>query len=148
MKQMAASYNIAHKQTIAYFPSMNGTVERLRRDILRASRCTLAELKLAPQNWSSIIGAIQSVLNEAPLERSGKMSTELLELAQSSDWCRTFATFTSYYNWYSKRKVPKYFQGQSRRAFEPITHARCDEQYAQKSFTACLKPSRKGHWSL
>lgn len=74
LKMMAADHRIAHHPTIAYAPWTNGTVERLNRDVLAASRALLAELKLAPQNWPTTIGILPTILNEAPLKRLGTTS--------------------------------------------------------------------------
>lgn len=71
MKTMADTYNIQHKPTVAYSPWVNGTIERINRDILAAMRAMLAELKLGPQDWMSVIDIIPSVINEAPQSRLG-----------------------------------------------------------------------------
>ena len=42
------------------------------RDILAAMRAMLGELKLAPHDWPTVINAIASALNEAPLPRLGQ----------------------------------------------------------------------------
>lgn len=72
MSNMAEAHNIQHRPTVAYSPWVNGTVERLNRDILAALRAVLGELKLAPQDWPSVIDIIPSVLNEAPESRLGR----------------------------------------------------------------------------
>lgn len=72
LRLMATDHRIAHHPTVAYAPWTNGTVERLNRDILSAMRALLAELKLAPQNWPTVIALIPTILNEAPLPRLGK----------------------------------------------------------------------------
>ena len=69
---MAQAHNIQHKPTVAYSPWVNGTLERLNRDILAAMRALLAELKLGPQDWAAVIDIIPSILNEAPEERLGR----------------------------------------------------------------------------
>lgn len=51
MKNLASALGIIHKPTVAYLPWSNGKVERLNRDIFSATRATLAELKLALQDW-------------------------------------------------------------------------------------------------
>lgn len=72
LSTMAQSYNIQHKPTVAYSPWVNGTVERLNRDILTAMRALLAELKLGPQDWAAVIDIIPSIINEAPEQRLGR----------------------------------------------------------------------------
>lgn len=72
MKTMSEAFNIQHHPTVADSPWVNGTVERLNRDILCVVRAMLGELKLAPQDWVSIIDNLPSVLNEAPEARLGR----------------------------------------------------------------------------
>lgn len=69
---LASVHRIRHHFTIAYSPWANGTVESLMRSVLSASRSMIAELKLAPQDWTMVIPSIASVLNEASLDRLGK----------------------------------------------------------------------------
>lgn len=71
LRQLATVYNISHRPKIAYTPWTNGTVERLNRDIIAARRALIAELKLGPQDWKSVICILPSILNEAPLSRLG-----------------------------------------------------------------------------
>lgn len=73
---MADAFNIQHKPTVAYSPCVNDTVERLNRDILAALRALIAELKLAPRDWASVLEIIPSILNEAPEARLVKTKTE------------------------------------------------------------------------
>lgn len=72
LQAMAKTHRISHRPTVAYAPWANGTVERLNRDILAAMRALIAELKLAPQDWTTVIALIPTILNEAPLSRLGK----------------------------------------------------------------------------
>lgn len=72
MQAMDKAYQIRHYPTVAYSPWVNGTIERLNRDILSALRAMLGELKLAPQDWGTVIGTIQTVIKEAPEARLGK----------------------------------------------------------------------------
>ena len=69
---LAKTHRIRHNFTVAYSPWANGTVESLMRSILSATRAMIAELKLAPQDWTSVIPAIASALNEASLDRLGR----------------------------------------------------------------------------
>lgn len=78
MKAMADKYNIKHELTVACSPLVNGTINRLDRDILASLRAILGELKLGPQDWMSVIDTVPTVLNEAPqarLERNPDGST-------------------------------------------------------------------------
>lgn len=72
MSDMATAFNIQHRPTVAYSPWVNGTVKRLKRDVRVALRAMLEELKLAPQDWVSVIDIILSVLNEAPETHLGR----------------------------------------------------------------------------
>ena len=61
--------------TVAYSPWANGTVERVNREVLRATKALLSEWKLAPQDWPAVIDCVQSVLNQSPLPRLGLRSS-------------------------------------------------------------------------
>ena len=60
--------------TLAYSPWANGTAERCCREVLRAIRALLAELKLGPRKWPALVDCVQSTLNHSPLERLGGRS--------------------------------------------------------------------------
>lgn len=72
MTEIGSVYNITHKPTVVYSPWASGTVERLNRDILSALLAILAELKLAPQDWTQEIDLIQTEINEAPTSLLGQ----------------------------------------------------------------------------
>lgn len=72
IRQMADEYKILHKPIPAHTPWANGTVERLNRDWIAAMRAKPAEAKLALQDWPYVLSTVQTVLNEAPLERIGR----------------------------------------------------------------------------
>ena len=57
--------------TVAYSAWANRTVERVNREVLRATKALLSEWKLAPQDWPAVIDCFQSVLNQSPLPRLG-----------------------------------------------------------------------------
>jgi len=71
MEHLAENHNIKHQFTVAYSPWVNGTVEICMRQIQDAYRCIQSELKLAPHDWPTVVGMIQSILNESPLKRLG-----------------------------------------------------------------------------
>ena len=71
LENLAKTHRIRHNFSVAYSPWVNGTVESLMRSILSATRAMIAELKLAPQDWATVIPAIASALNEAGLDRLG-----------------------------------------------------------------------------
>lgn len=58
-------------KTVEYILCSNGAVEGVTRDIFAALRAILAERKLGPLDWPSIIHSIERVLHEAPLPRLG-----------------------------------------------------------------------------
>lgn len=72
LQHLAKIYGIRHNLTVAYSPWVNGTVESVMRSVLSAIRAMLAELKLAPQDWPSVLPAIASTLNESSLDRLGR----------------------------------------------------------------------------
>lgn len=71
MKELSSTHRIQHNFSVAYSPWANGTVESLMRSVLSATRTMIAELKLAPQDWNSVLPIIASALNEASLGRLG-----------------------------------------------------------------------------
>lgn len=72
METIPRDFNIHNKPTVAYSPWGNGPIERFNRNILAALRGLLGELKLLPQDWTSVIEDILSILNEAPEKGLGK----------------------------------------------------------------------------
>ena len=60
-----------HHFTTPYSPWANGTIERVCREVLRASRALLSELGLAAQDWPSVVEIVQSVVNHSSLRRLG-----------------------------------------------------------------------------
>ena len=72
IEKLASEHRIPHNFAVAYSPWANGTVEALMRTVLSACRAMLAELKLGPQDWSSVIPAIASALNDASIDRPGR----------------------------------------------------------------------------
>ncbi|POM80423.1 LOW QUALITY PROTEIN: Hypothetical protein PHPALM_1744 [Phytophthora palmivora] len=64
--------------TPVYSPWINGTVERLNRDILQVTRALLLELRLDTRNWEYLLPIIQANLNQSPVASLGHKT--LLEL--------------------------------------------------------------------
>lgn len=60
------------KLAVAYLPWHNGTFKHRKGYILEALPSLLAELKLGPQVWPSIITIIPTILNEEPEKRLWK----------------------------------------------------------------------------
>jgi len=69
--------HIGHHFTTAYSPWPNGSVERVRREVLRATKSLLSEWTLPSQDWPAVTECVQSVLNRAPLKRLGLRGAEL-----------------------------------------------------------------------
>lgn len=72
VQHFAESYGIKHNFSVAYSPWVNGTVDALMRSVLSATRSMIGELKLAPQDWPSVLPAISTTLKEASLARLGR----------------------------------------------------------------------------
>jgi hypothetical protein len=67
-----------HHFTLAYCPWSNGTVERVCRELLRATRALLSEFKLPPEAWPSVLPMVQAGLNNAASVRmQGKCPKEV-----------------------------------------------------------------------
>jgi RNase H-like domain found in reverse transcriptase/Integrase zinc binding domain/Integrase core domain len=60
-----------HHFTTAYTPWSNGTVERLCREVLRAVRALLAELRLSFTEWPKVVMLFQAVVNHTPSKHRG-----------------------------------------------------------------------------
>lgn len=76
MEVLTQDAGINHHLTTAYCPWANGTVERLCKEVLRATRALVSEWRLAPGKWTSVIECIQTVLNQSPVERLGRHSSK------------------------------------------------------------------------
>lgn len=74
-----------------YSPWINGTVERLNRDILQVVRALLLELRLDTRSWEFVLPVLQANLNQTPVETlGGKTPLELftgLPVATPLDTC-------------------------------------------------------------
>ena len=71
IEQLTKEFRISHHFTTAYCPWANGSVERVCREVLRASRALLSEWKLSPRQWPTVSECLSSVLNQAPSKRLG-----------------------------------------------------------------------------
>lgn len=86
---MVTTHEIKHQPTVAYFPWINGTVERLNRDTIAALRAVLRELRLARCDKITIIEALSSVLDEALERRLGKN-----RMVQNGLRCKSWPAYT------------------------------------------------------
>ena len=74
LNQLAHEHRISQNLTVAYSPWVNGTVASVMRSVLSTTRAILAELKLGPQDWVSVLPTVASVINEAINDRLGRRS--------------------------------------------------------------------------
>jgi Integrase zinc binding domain/Integrase core domain len=66
METIRQTLRTRHHFTTANSPWANGTVERLCREVLRATRALLSESKLRTTQWTEVHRIVQSVLNNTP----------------------------------------------------------------------------------
>lgn len=74
LEEITSQLKTRHHFTTTYSPWANGTVERVCREVLRSCRALCSEWKLGPQDWPAVLQTVQSILNQAPLQRLGKKS--------------------------------------------------------------------------
>lgn len=73
---LTEKFHIQHHLATPYSPWANGSVERIYREVLRASRALLFEYRLPQTHWPSISESVQSIFNHAPLRRMGLRSKD------------------------------------------------------------------------
>jgi hypothetical protein len=66
METISQTLRTRHNFTKTNSPWANGIVERLCREVLRATRALLSEFKLRTTQWTEIHRIVQSVLNNTP----------------------------------------------------------------------------------
>lgn len=71
MKLLNEELHTKYHFTEAYCPWANGTIERVCREVLRATKALLSEMKLPPTDWPSVSECSKSVLSQAPLPKLG-----------------------------------------------------------------------------
>ncbi|OWZ08216.1 hypothetical protein PHMEG_00019275 [Phytophthora megakarya] len=71
MNQLADKLKVVQKFVPVYTPWINGTVERVNRDILQVLRVMLLELQLDTRNWPYLLPVIQANLNHAAVASLG-----------------------------------------------------------------------------
>lgn len=72
ISEIARTHHMCHHQTVAYSSCANGTVESSMKSILSASGSLLAELKLAPSSWMTVVSVVATALSYSNLERLGQ----------------------------------------------------------------------------
>ncbi|GMF18547.1 unnamed protein product [Phytophthora fragariaefolia] len=71
MQQLADRLKVVQKFVPVYTPWINGTVERVNRDILQVLRVMLMELNLDTRNWPYLLPLIQANLNHSAMASLG-----------------------------------------------------------------------------
>ena len=74
-----------HHFTTPYNPQSNGTVESVCREVLRAARALLSELRMDEKQWPSILPIIQSILNNSKRPSLGDRAPITVFTGQPSD---------------------------------------------------------------
>ncbi|ETO73131.1 hypothetical protein F444_10899 [Phytophthora nicotianae P1976] len=69
---------------VAYAPWINGTVERLNRDVLQVLRVLLMEYTLDTHEWVYILPLVQGNLNHTPVRSLGDRAPKRLDQLQTS----------------------------------------------------------------
>ena len=85
MKELADAHNIKHNFTVAYSLWVNGTVERCMKTTQEAYRCPQSELRLGAKDWPSVVGMIQTIINESLLRRLSSRGREATYATGSYD---------------------------------------------------------------
>jgi transposase InsO family protein len=67
LAELAQRAHVAQKFVPVYTPWINGTVERVNKDILHVLRVMLMELNLDTRNWVHLLPVIQANLNHCPM---------------------------------------------------------------------------------
>ncbi|OWZ04566.1 hypothetical protein PHMEG_00023512, partial [Phytophthora megakarya] len=67
MELLAERLGVNHQFVPVYTPWINGTVERVNRDILQVLRVMLLESRLDTRNWTHLLPIIQANLNHTPV---------------------------------------------------------------------------------
>ncbi|KAE9096245.1 hypothetical protein PF006_g23829 [Phytophthora fragariae] len=67
LEELCHKTQMTQSFTLAYCPWINGSVERLNRDILQVLRVILLEYKVEQDNWAALLPLIQANLNHSPV---------------------------------------------------------------------------------
>lgn len=68
LEELCHKTQMTQSFTLAYCPWINGSIERLNRDILQVLRVMLLEYKVAQENWAALVPLIQANLNHRPVD--------------------------------------------------------------------------------
>ncbi|POM57605.1 Hypothetical protein PHPALM_37857 [Phytophthora palmivora] len=67
LEELCHKTQMTQSFTLAYCPWINGSIERLNRDVLQVLRVMLLEYKVKQSDWSALLPLIQSNLNYSPV---------------------------------------------------------------------------------
>ncbi|KAE9038096.1 hypothetical protein PR002_g6194 [Phytophthora rubi] len=67
LEELCHKTQMTQSFTLAYCPWINGSVERLNRDILQVLRVMLLEYNVEQDNWAALLPLIQANLNHSPV---------------------------------------------------------------------------------
>lgn len=71
MSELSRRMKVKHEFTLAHSPWINGSVERINRDILQVLKAMVLEYKLSFRDWVYLVPMIQSSLNHTPVPSLG-----------------------------------------------------------------------------
>ncbi|OWZ04112.1 hypothetical protein PHMEG_00024041 [Phytophthora megakarya] len=74
VKQVCKQLAIEQDLVLAYAPWMNGTIERLNRDVLQGLRVLLMEMNLDWHEWEYLVHMVEGALNHTPVASLGNRS--------------------------------------------------------------------------
>lgn len=95
-RKVAKGLRAPHHFTLPYSPRSNGGVEQLGREVFRAFRAILPELKMDHKEWPDIVGEVQSALNCAPsVQRGGHAPVTIFTGMEASNPVSTFKRQTT-----------------------------------------------------
>ncbi|GMF43136.1 unnamed protein product [Phytophthora fragariaefolia] len=67
LEELCHKTQMTQSFTLAYCPWINGSIERLNRDVLQVLRVMLLKYKVAQQNWTALVPLIQANINHSPV---------------------------------------------------------------------------------
>lgn len=74
VQQLCRQLGIEQDLVLAYASWINGTIERLNRDVLQVLRVLLMEMKLDTHEWEYLVPTVQGILNHTPVASLGNKS--------------------------------------------------------------------------
>ncbi|TDH68048.1 hypothetical protein CCR75_006427 [Bremia lactucae] len=71
MEELAKRLGVTHSFIPVYTPWINGTVERVNRDVLQEQKMMLLNSRLNTRNWTYLLPVIQANSNHSPVPSLG-----------------------------------------------------------------------------